>query len=479
VSAGYPQIGRTTGDTGWLQSPAGWTSSPSTATLAPPFRISGYAIDDRAATGTGVSSVDLSYIDNGVFVPLGTALYGASHPHLVDTHGARFEPAGYELTVSMPPGTYTVRAIGRSTFDGSPTFAGSTTVTTIAPSASVGPADLQFGAAMTAGTPTRVTPAQTLALSGFGTAVAWTASSQQPWIQLSATTGTGPGHLDVIVDPALLPASGIVTGGVRINVPGVSPPIDVPVRVDVYPATATAAPFGSFDGAPSPASGAVPLTGWALDDVGVTGVAIYRSASVLEAGSSLVFIGDATFVQGARPDVASAYPQAPQKTRAGWGYMLLSNVLPGGGNETLTFYAFARDIEGRQTLLGSRSVTLTNAAVFDPFGAIDAPSPGGTASGVYTVTGWVVAPRPARIADVRVYIDGQLMGTAAYGLARPDVAAALAGPAAPVDAAAAGFRFTIDMAGFVPGLHTIAVVGEANGTGSGGIGSRYFVVRQP
>ena len=41
------------------------------------------------------------------------------------------------------------------------------------------------------------------------------------------------------------------------------------------------------------------------------------------------------------------------------------------------------------------------------------------------------------------------------------------------------YFYAVTMAGFLPGLHTIAVVGDANGTGSGGIGSRYFVVRQP
>jgi len=59
------QSGRITGDTGWMQSPVGWNASPSTAAIAQPFVVSGYAIDDRATTGTGVSSVQIFY--NGVW----------------------------------------------------------------------------------------------------------------------------------------------------------------------------------------------------------------------------------------------------------------------------------------------------------------------------------------------------------------------------------------------------------------------------
>ncbi|MCP5045624.1 MAG: hypothetical protein GY940_00520, partial [bacterium] len=84
-------------------------------------------------------------------------------------------------------------------------------------------------------------------------------------------------------------------------------------------------PFGSFD---TPidnltASGSIPVTGWALDDYGIDTVKIYR-----ELGNQLIYIGDGVFIEGARPDVAATYPTYPGNTKAGWGYMLLTNFLP-------------------------------------------------------------------------------------------------------------------------------------------------------
>jgi hypothetical protein len=54
------------------------------------------------------------------------------------------------------------------------------------------------------------------------------------------------------------------------------------------------------------------VSGWALDDMEVVSVKIYR----LE-GDGKVYIGDAVFVEGARPDVEQAYPGYPNNNRAG------------------------------------------------------------------------------------------------------------------------------------------------------------------
>ena len=221
----------------------------------------------------------------------------------------------------------------------------------------------------------------------------------------------------------------------------------------------------------------MPLTGWALDDVGVANVAIYRNRTASEGGSGLVFIGNGSFTEGARPDVAAAFPAAPQKSRAGWGYMLLSTVLPDGGNGTFTFHAYAVDVEGTQTYLGSRDVSLANATADQPFGALDAPGPGEIVSGVYMFSGWVVVPHPMEITQVNMILDGQPIGVAQYGLARADVAVLFSGPGAPPDAAAAGFRFTLDTRGLASGLHTIAFTAGSNAATVSGLGSRFFTVR--
>ena len=77
----------------------------------------------------------------------------------------------------------------------------------------------------------------------------------------------------------------------------------------VYNGAGTQPPFGDFatpiDGTIN-VTGAIPVTGWALDDIGVDKVEIWRDP-VLTAGevNSLYFIGNGLFVEGARPDVES------------------------------------------------------------------------------------------------------------------------------------------------------------------------------
>ncbi|MCP5046575.1 MAG: fibronectin type III domain-containing protein, partial [bacterium] len=126
-------------------------------------------------------------------------------------------------------------------------------------------------------------------------------------------------------------------------------------------------PFGSFD---TPIHGStvfssVPVTGWALDDAGIDNVKIYRKQN-----NSLVYIGDAILVENARPDVAALYPLHPNNTKAGWGYMLLTNSLPGNGNGTFDISAIATDTGGVSTTLGSKTIICDNANAVKPFGAI-------------------------------------------------------------------------------------------------------------
>ena len=135
-----------------------------------------------------------------------------------------------------------------------------------------------------------------------------------------------------------------------------------PLNVTTQPASG-AAPFGTVDtpvnGATS-VTGSIAVTGWSLDDLGVSGVKIYRNclkASIIRRpaqtvnGNSLVFIGDAAFIAGARPDVEALYPLDPNSVRAGWGYLMLTNMLPhvtapvnaaGGGQGSMTIYAVTR-----------------------------------------------------------------------------------------------------------------------------------------
>ncbi len=116
-----------------------------------------------------------------------------------------------------------------------------------------------------------------------------------------------------------------------------------------------------------------------------------------------VFIGEGVFIDGARPDVAAAFPTYPRFTRGGWGFMVLTNMLPAQGNGTYTLQAYAIDRELHTTPIATRTITCNNAQATRPFGAIDTPTQGGTASGAnYLNFGWALTPHAEDHSDGRL-----------------------------------------------------------------------------
>ena len=118
------------------------------------------------------------------------------------------------------------------------------------------------------------------------------------------------------------------------------------------PAASSAPPIGFVDTPLDNTSGvvgAIPFTGWAVDDVEVARVTICRDAVAGESapldpncsGAAQIYVGDALFIDGARPDVQAAYPDLPRASEAGWGLMVLTNMLPGGGNGPYAFSMYA------------------------------------------------------------------------------------------------------------------------------------------
>ncbi len=235
-------------------------------------------------------------------------------------------------------------------------------------------------------------------------------------------------------------------------------------------------PFGSFetpiDG--SNVASSIPVSGWALDETGIDSVKIYRAQ-----GNSLIYIGDAVFVEGARPDVAQLYPVYPNNTRAGWGYMMLTNFLPNSGNGTFVLHAIATDLVGKTTTLGTKTIHCDNANAVKPFGAIDTPTQGGTASGSSFVNwGWVLTPQPNSIptdgSTINVFVDGVNIGNPTYNIYREDIAFFFPGYAN--SNGAIGY-FYLDTTAYTNGIHTIYWTAADSGGNVDGIGSRYFSIQ--
>jgi hypothetical protein len=249
------------------------------------------------------------------------------------------------------------------------------------------------------------------------------------------------------------------------------------------PAPTTVPPFGSFDTPTQNAAGltgSVAVTGWALDDNGVTRVRILRAPIAGEPAGTLVYIGDATLVTGARPDIASMFPTAAMKNRAGWGYLMLSLFLPNLGNGTFTLYAYADDADGHSALLGTKTITCANASSVTPFGAIDTPDQGESVSSVVNNFGWVLSPGTRRAdptggGTVQVVIDGLAVGVPSGWTSRADLTSLFPGGQYSGISKALGV-FTFDSRTLADGLHTIAWAVTDNKGGTAGVGSRYFTV---
>jgi hypothetical protein len=187
------------------------------------------------------------------------------------------------------------------------------------------------------------------------------------------------------------------------------------------------------------------------------------------------------FVDGSRPDVSALFPELPIAARSGWGYLLLTNFLPNGGDGTFRLHAYADDVEGNTTLLGSKTITCVNSTATAPFGAIDTPAQGEVVSGSgYPNFGWVLSRGPALAypphGTVTVLIDGVPAGSPGGWASRPDLTSLF--PASTYDGIGNALGLAaIDTTTLANGLHTIAWIVTANNGQAAGIGSRYFHVQ--
>jgi hypothetical protein len=349
---------------------------------------------------------------------------------------------------------------------------------TAAPQLYLDRTQLNFGAE--AGSGQASTESFIIANSGGGI-LNWTISITPGagWLTCTPDSGTNSATITATADPSSL-SPGSYPAQIIVESPeAANSPLTVDVTLTVYAAGTGQAPFGSFDTPLDSAvvTGSIPVTGWALDDIGVEKVDIYRTP-VSGEGYNIIYIGSATFVEGARPDVELQFPEYPGNNRAGWGYMMLTNFLPAGGNGIFTLYARAIDTEGHTVNLGTKTITCDNANAVNPFGAIDTPPQGGTVSGnAYINFGWALTPLPGTIpidgSTITVWVDGIDVGHPTYNQYREDIATLF--PGYNNSNGAVGY-FYLDTTPYDNGTHTIQWTVTDNNQNTDGIGSRFFTV---
>jgi len=318
--------------------------------------------------------------------------------------------------------------------------------------------------------------------------VTWNVGSNQSFVTVSPTSGIGPASFTVSVQSAGLTTPGNLQANVSVTSNGISnSPQNVIVNVSVLNPSSVNAPFGSFDtpvNNTNGIAGAVPITGWALDQIEVTHVDILREPVIGEPAGSLIFVGTAVFVADARPDVQSMFSTYPFQYRAGWGYQMLTNFLPNAsgsgapGNGTYKIHAIAHDRSGLTTDLGTKTIGVDNAHAAKPFGTIDTPTQGGTISGSDVVNfAWALTQQPFMIpadgSTIAVVIDGAVVGHPTYNNYRSDIATLFPGYAN--SGGAVGF-FHLNTTTLANGVHTISWNVFDSGARGDGIGSRYFNV---
>lgn len=198
------------------------------------------------------------------------------------------------------------------------------------------------------------------------------------WISCSPAAGSGNAIITVSVDPSSL---SVGTHNATLNIistNATNSPQVVNVALKKHDTDATTIPFGSFD---------TPIDG----TTGITG----------------------------------AIPIT------GWGYMMLTNFLPGQGNGTYNIHAYAADKDGHTISLGTKTITCDNAKAVKPFGAIDVPGQGATKSGRFWNGGWTLTPQPNTIptdgSTINVWVDGVKLGNPAYNQYRDDIAPLFSG----------------------------------------------------
>lgn len=193
-------------------------------------------------------------------------------------------------------------------------------------------------------------------------------------------------------------------------------------------------------------SGQAALGGWAVDD----GAAIDRVTVSVDG----VLWGSASY-GGNRPDVCAVYSGRTGCPNVGWNFVLDTTRLADGAH-TLAVTAYGA--EGQRLTAESKFRSANAGGSGAVHLTLETPSPqSAVLTGGTVVKGWALDDSSA-IANVLVYVDGAVAGTATYGLSRPDVCAVYGHASGCPDV---GWSFLLDTTKLGDGSHSLAVVATA------------------
>jgi hypothetical protein len=154
------------------------------------------------------------------------------------------------------------------------------------------------------------------------------------------------------------------------------------------------------------------------------------------------------------PLIAAFAPDATAPHADDTNYMvplLFQSYSPGIRYETTVYYIAGQWQKARATIQALRH-TLPASDIAPPFGTLDEPRASATVGQVVAMAGWAIDN--VAVDRVEVFLDGNPLGTAQYGLGRPDVAKAYPGlPASPNF----GFTFQFGTEQYTRGPHEIRV----------------------
>ncbi len=462
------------------------------STVSGNLLVAGWAIDNEKRSETAITSVKV-YVDGNFF---GDADYNAIRPDVCGVYPGRPNCPkvgyGYLLdTTKLADGSHRIE-VRATDSDASPQTgaygisvrvankispAPATPVTPVVVPVS-DPAIVSFSV-----TPSTVTKGQSAILS-WNITGAKSVSINNGIGTLTGTSKTVIADVNTIYTITAINSVGkVVTKSASMTVvPPVITPTPSPVITPTTPApvqtpAVITIPTAYID-IPSPnktVSGVQTVAGWAIDNIQKIGSAISNVKVYLDG----TLIGDAVYGAN-RPDVCAAYPKRINCPYVGYNFSFDTTKFSNGNHKievratdsdspaqtgtTAVYVVIANTTTPIITPTPSPVITPTTpapvqtpAVITIPTAYIDIPSPNKTVSGVQTVAGWAIdniQKIGSAISNVKVYLDGTLIGDAVYGANRPDVCAAYPKR---INCPYVGYNFSFDTTKFSNGNHKIEV----------------------